>query len=151
MHNYLRTHSQANLPLDVAAGSVTSSHLDEDALVAFVEGRLGEQESTPLVAHMVGCAACRHIGARLIRLQTEVENTPLAAPIVEEPGRVRRLLDDLASRLSFASGEESVFAYHAPADDFGDAPREGEAKRLENEEANETAAQDSSDKESQKQ
>lgn len=141
IHNYLHTRAQADASPTVA---IASLHLDEDALAAFVEGRFGERESAPIAAHIVACAACRRISANLIRLQAEVEDqTPAPHAPDEEPNRVRRLLDDLASRLTFTSGEESVFAYHAPADD--DAPGDERAKKAESE-----ATQESSDEEIQK-
>lgn len=131
VHNYLQASARVTGSLTAAdAPAIASRHLDEDALSAFVEGRLAEREAAPFVAHLIGCAACRHITARLVRLQAETSDTVMAVgseqSFHEEPGRVRRLLDDLASRLSFVSGEESVFAYHAPADDFEDARRERE-------------------------
>ncbi|HKC62165.1 MAG TPA: zf-HC2 domain-containing protein [Pyrinomonadaceae bacterium] len=95
------------------------AHLDEDMLSAFVEGRLSETESAPLVKHLVSCSRCRHITAQLIRLDTELAGDVSEAPVPqqEEPGRIRRLLSDLASRV-LPSTETEVFAYHAPADDF---------------------------------
>lgn len=96
-------------------------HLDEDALSAFVEGRLSETESSPLIQHLVACGYCRQATVQLVRLDTEtfVSQTPTAQTLrEEEPGRIRRLLDDLASRVLPAHDEETVFAYHAPAEDF---------------------------------
>ncbi|HEX8922843.1 MAG TPA: zf-HC2 domain-containing protein [Pyrinomonadaceae bacterium] len=112
---HLRLQGRASL----ASVSPVGSHLDEDALSAFVEGRLSNLESAPLVRHLVGCHSCRNITAQLIRLDTELsgietENVPPA----EEPGRIRRLLADLAARVLPSSEDDVVFAYHAPADDF---------------------------------
>ncbi len=97
-------------------------HLDEDALNAFVEGRLGDRESAPLIKHLVACAYCRHATSQLIRLEAETaqvgaQASDLLAP-EEEPGLFRRLLDDLAARVLPSSDEDAVFAYHAPAEDF---------------------------------
>lgn len=114
VHDHLRrTHSSSAQTLPVGA------HLDEDMLSAFVEGRLSEVESAPLVKHLVSCSSCRHITAQLIRLDTELAGraSEARAPEREEPGRLRRLLSDLASRV-LPSTETEVFAYHAPADDF---------------------------------
>lgn len=94
-------------------------HMDEDALAAFVEGRLTQGESAPLVSHLVACAFCRRATAQLVRLDSalgEVEGLPSVR--AEEPGRIRRLLDDLAARVLPSSDSEVVFAYHAPAEDF---------------------------------
>ncbi|MDT5062829.1 MAG: hypothetical protein QOH63_3288 [Acidobacteriota bacterium] len=104
----------------LAPQSPVGGHLDEDALSSFVEGRLSEIESAPFVKHLVSCASCRQITAQLIRLNTELSGseTPLVPASTEEPGRIRRLLSDLASRVLPSTEEEAVFAYHAPADDF---------------------------------
>jgi anti-sigma factor ChrR (cupin superfamily) len=104
----------------VAPPVIAGVHLDEDALSAFVEGRLTETESAPVVQHLVGCAFCRRATAELIRL--EAETGPAAETALpaseEEPGRIRSLLDKLASRVLPQSEGDSVFAYHAPAEDF---------------------------------
>jgi Putative zinc-finger len=106
-------------PASLAPASPTGAHLDEDALSAFIEGRLSSLESAPLVRHLVGCGSCRQITAQLIRLDTELSGVETQAPApVEEPGRIRRLLADLASRVLPSSEDDVVFAYHAPADDF---------------------------------
>ena len=36
----------------------------------------------------------------------------------DEPGRIRRLLENLATRVLPDSEGDTVFAYHAPAEDF---------------------------------
>ncbi len=102
------------------ASAAAGAHLDEDALSVFIEGRLSESEAAPLIRHLVACASCRHITAQLIRLDTELAevNAPALAPQAEEPGRIRRLLADLAARVLPSSEGDVVFAYHAPADDF---------------------------------
>lgn len=127
VHGYLRHASFAQT-------SAFGRHLDEDALSAFIEGRLSEVESAPLIKHLVSCASCRQITAQLVRLDTElsgseaIESTP-----VEEPGRIRRLLSDLASRVVPSTEEDAVFAYHAPADDFKkkDEVKVGEERKKE--------------------
>jgi anti-sigma factor RsiW len=127
----------------VAPPVIAGVHLDEDALSAFVEGRLTETESSPVVQHLVGCAFCRRATAELIRLESETgpAETALPASEQEEPGRIRSLLDKLASRVLPQSEGDSVFAYHAPAEDFkpktettpgkeqGDDTTEGEEKQ----------------------
>lgn len=103
----------------LAQPSTVGAHLDEDALSAFVEGRLSENESAPLIKHLVSCASCRHITAQLVRLDSELSVGEMDSPAsTEEPGRIRRLLSDLASRVLPSTDNEAVFAYHAPADDF---------------------------------
>ncbi|HEX8844666.1 MAG TPA: zf-HC2 domain-containing protein [Pyrinomonadaceae bacterium] len=114
----LHQHLGRRASLDQA--STLGAHLDEDALSAFVEGRLGNPESAPVVRHLVSCSSCRRITAQLIRLDTELSGieTDQAPVTSEEPGRIRRLLADLASRVLPATETDAVFAYHAPADDF---------------------------------
>jgi hypothetical protein len=118
------------------ARAAAGAHLDEDALSVFVEGRLSEREAAPLIRHLVACASCRHITTQLIRLDTELAaaDAPAHAPPEEEPGRIRRLLADLAARVLPASEGDVVFAYHAPADDFEQKDEaEGGEEKKENE------------------
>jgi hypothetical protein len=104
----------------VAPPMLMDAHLDEDALNAFVEGRLNERESAPIIKHLVACNYCRHATSQLVRLDSEIgtAQTPTPTPSQEEPGRIRRLLEDLAARVLPSSDEDAVFAYHAPAEDF---------------------------------
>jgi len=136
-------HQRLSSRASLAAASPAGTHLDEDALSAFVEGRLSNRESAPLVRHLVGCHSCRNITAQLIRLDTELSGieTETSAP-AEEPGRIRRLLADLASRVLPSSEDDVVFAYHAPADDFekkdkakGDGPDVSEENKQGTEES----------------
>lgn len=104
------------------ASAASFAHLDEDALAAFVEGSLSRRESAPLVAHLVACAFCRRATSELVRLESQLAASLDAPPQQpqqqEEPGRIRRLLDRLAARVLPATGDDIVFAYHAPAEDF---------------------------------
>jgi hypothetical protein len=120
----------------VAPSVVSNLHLDEDALSAFIEGRLTEQESAPVIQHLVGCGFCRRATAQLIRLESEIgpAETEIPASENQEPGRIRSLLDKLASRVLPQAEGDAVFAYHAPAEDF--KPK------------SETAASDSDEKKS---
>jgi hypothetical protein len=136
-------HQRLSHRASFAAASPAGTHLDEDALSAFVEGRLSNRESAPLVRHLVGCQSCRNITAQLIRLDTELSGIEMesSAP-AEEPGRIRRLLADLASRVLPSSEDDVVFAYHAPDDDFekkdkakGDDPDAGEENKQGSEES----------------
>lgn len=102
----------------VAPPVVTNVHLDEDALSAFVEGRLTEQEAAPVIQHLVACGFCRRITAQLVRLESEIGPVEESAPgAADEPGRIRRLLDDLSSRVFPQPEGDAVFAYHAPVKD----------------------------------
>jgi hypothetical protein len=122
--------------VSLAPNTPAGSHLDEDSLSAFVEGRLSHTESAPFVRHLVACGSCRNITAQLIRLDTELSGVEAETPArpAEERGRLRTLLADLASRVLPSSDDDAVFAYHAPADDFekkepskdaGEAPGDG--------------------------
>ena len=102
----------------VAPPMLMDAHLDEDALNAFVEGRLNERESAPIIKHLVACNYCRHATSQLVRLDSEIGIAQTPTPAQEEPGRIRRLLEDLAARVLPSSDEDAVFAYHAPAEDF---------------------------------
>ncbi|MBD0372154.1 MAG: hypothetical protein ICV60_15035 [Pyrinomonadaceae bacterium] len=114
IHQHLQRSAMAAPPL------VADVHLDEDALSSFVEGRLTETESAPVIQHLVGCGFCRRATAQLIRLESEIGPTETEAsePVQSEPGRIRSLLDSLASRVLPQSEGDAVFAYHAPAEDF---------------------------------
>jgi hypothetical protein len=122
----------------LAGAYLAGGHLDEDALSAFVEGRLSDAESAPIIQHLVACNTCRRFTAELIRLESEIGQSEVSLPArVEEPGRIRNLLESLAARVLPSSDE--VFAYHAPADDFEPKP---EAK---DDETPETAEQSEPD------
>ena len=90
------------------------SHLDEDAICAFVEGRLEEAESSPVISHLIACASCRQTTAQLIRFgsQFDPENDSTASD--ESPERVP-FFERMASRLTPSLEEDAVFAYHDPA------------------------------------
>lgn len=113
IHQHLRRRALSAPPM------VADTHLDEDALSAYIEGRLSETESLPVVKHLVACSFCRHITAQLVRLDSEIpESATQHTAQEEEPGRIRRLLADLASRVFASHEDDAVFAYHAPAEDF---------------------------------
>lgn len=133
IHQHLQRNAMAAPPV------LTDAHLDEDALSAFVEGRLTETESSPVIQHLVGCGFCRRASAQLIRLESELGPMEAGASEAErdEPGRIRTLLDNLASRVLPQSEGDAVFAYHAPAEDFKpktDAAAGDEAKEKREEE-----------------
>jgi hypothetical protein len=127
VHGHLR---RASLTPNASVGT----HLDEDALSVFVEGHLSEAEAAPIIKHLVDCGSCRRITAQLIRLDAALAEAAPEMPLTkDEPGGIRRLLGELASRVFPSAGDDAVFAYHAPADDFekkdelaGDDEVEGE-------------------------
>lgn len=89
------------------------SHLDEDAISAFVEGRLSANESKPVLSHLIACSLCRHMSAQILRLD-EIAPDSVAEPAAETPSRIRDFLSQLPSLVS-SPGEDVVFAYQNPA------------------------------------
>lgn len=100
---------------------LSASHLDEDTISAFVEGRLGTTESKPVLSHLTACGFCRRASAQLVRLEDEVTTGAVAQTGDDEPGRLRAFLSNLSSIVP-APGEEVVFAYQNP-----DAAEQSEA------------------------
>ena len=84
------------------------SHLDEDLIAAFVEGRLTDTECKPVLSHLAACALCRRTSAQFVQLENQVDD--VAADATGEPGRLEALLSRLRSAVPSAS-EEVVFAY----------------------------------------
>lgn len=103
----------------VPAESPFEAHLDEDSISAFVEGRLEEAESSPVISHLVACSFCRHTTAQLIRLESQFDSLG-DAPVAEGPGRVRLFLESLAARVTPSFEEDAVFAYQNPEGDPGE-------------------------------
>lgn len=112
IHQHLQRRAMVAPPL------VADMHLDEDSFSAFVEGRLTETESAPVIQHLVSCGFCRRITAQLVRLESEIGPPEESAPeTTTGPNRLERL-KDLVSRVLPQSEGDAVFAYHAPAEDF---------------------------------
>ena len=84
-------------------------HLDEDVIAAFVEGRLGDSECQPVLAHLAACGACRRASAQMVQLENQVDVEP-AGEVAEDAGRLEAILSKFGSMVS-ATGEEVVFAY----------------------------------------
>ena len=89
----------------------SESHLDEDTISAFVEGRLEATESKTVVTHLTACGSCRRVSAQLVRLENQLDAEPESAE--EEPGRLQAFLSNLSSIVS-PGGEDVVFAYQNP-------------------------------------
>ena len=102
-----------NRAADESAAAAALEHIDEDAICAFVEGRLEEAEAAPVVSHLIVCPSCRHATALLIRFESQVEAENDPTP-VESPGRVRLLLERMAAGLTPSLEEDAVFAYQNP-------------------------------------
>jgi len=99
----------------------SDAHLDEDSICAFVEGRLEDAEAVPVTSHLVVCTACRQTTAQLIRFESQFDSQAESTQD-ESPGRMRSLLDRLASHVTPAFEEDVVFAYQSPADDLDAEP-----------------------------
>jgi hypothetical protein len=97
---------------DESAAAAPAEHPDDDAITAFVEGRLGEADAAPIVSHLVGCAACLHLTAQLIRGAEQMDEVSSASMPEAEPGPLRRLFDRMAAGLIPSVNEDAVFAYH---------------------------------------
>ena len=103
------------LKAGLSTGSLSlDTHLDEDAICAFVEGRLEGTESSPMISHLISCASCRHSTAQLIRLESQFDPENELTVSEESTGRVRLLLERLASRMTPPLEEDVVFAYQEP-------------------------------------
>ena len=103
-----------------SAALPAESHLDEDTISAFVEGRLAAAESRPVLSHLTACHSCRQASAQLLRLENEVfANQIDEEPEIseEEPGRLQAFLNNLKSLGS--SSDEVVFAYQNPEEEEG--------------------------------
>jgi hypothetical protein len=96
------------------ATAAAENHLDEDAICAFVEGRLDEAEAAPVVSHLIACSSCRRETAQLVRFEAQFEAENESATMAAEPGRVRQFFDRLSSSLSPLIEEDAVFAYQEP-------------------------------------
>jgi anti-sigma factor RsiW len=107
IHQRLKTYTQVE---------ALDAHPDEDTICAFVEGRLEETGSSQMVSHLVACGSCRHTTAQLTRLDSQI-NAENDAPLQDEgPGRLRSLLEGLASGVIPSSEEDVVFAYQNPSE-----------------------------------
>jgi len=89
-------------------------HLDEDAMSAFVEGQLGEDESRSIISHLTACGSCRDFTARLIRLESTFTADEVSTVVEDAPSRLRQFLERLASQVIPSGGEDAVFAYQNP-------------------------------------
>jgi hypothetical protein len=104
------------------------SHLDEDTISAFVEGRMGTAESRPVLSHLTTCGVCRRASAHLLQLENQIEGE--SEPEQEEPGRLQAFLSNLQSLVP--SNEEVVFAYENPEDEEAEPSAAQTAKGEEN-------------------
>ncbi len=92
----------------------TKQHLDDDLLAAFVENRLSQRESTPVISHLVDCSFCRHVTAELVKLDIAFAEVETFKPNTDtQPTKVSDVLGGILSRL-FGSSDGAVFAHQEP-------------------------------------
>lgn len=100
-----------------ATAIASEGHLDEDAVSAFVEGQIEENEAASIVSHLVACGSCRGATARLMRLESlETDEDDVSVP-EHSPSRLRQWLEDLTTQVLPSTGEDTVFAYQNPDTD----------------------------------
>ena len=92
----------------------SGSHIDEDTIAAFVEGRLNDSECKPVLSHLAACGLCRRTSAQFVQLENQIDDDVSPAASDEQPGRLEALLSRLGSAVPSA-GEEVVFAYENPS------------------------------------
>lgn len=117
----LKAVSAADL-VNVPAGP----HVDEDAIAAFVEGRLADEECHPVLSHLAACGMCRRASAQFVQLENQID-AEVSADVPDEPGRLEALFSRLRSAVP--SGEEVVFAYQNPEDTHDTEESDEEAKK----------------------
>lgn len=120
-------HRLKSISVSATTALPPDSHLDEDTISAFVEGRLSATESKPVLSHLTACGLCRRTSAQILRLD-EIAPDSVSQPAEETPGRIRDFLSNLPSLVS-STGEDVVFAYQNPKDEdqserSDDAPTE---------------------------
>src|SRR2546425_8623104 len=108
-------HCRLSFLAGVKTESMTAAaHLDEDAMAAFVEGQLSENETQSIIIHLISCGSCRDFTARLIRLESSFAADDESTIVEEAPSRLRKFLAGLASQVIPSGGEDAVFAYQNP-------------------------------------
>lgn len=107
IHHRLKTYTEVE---------ALDAHPDEDTVSAFLEGQLDEAGSSQMVSHLIACGSCRHTTAQLTRLDSQINTENDSALEDEGLGRVRLLLEGLASRVMPSSEEDVVFAYQNPSE-----------------------------------
>lgn len=89
-----------------------SSHVDEDLIAAFVEGRLTDTECKPVLSHLAACGLCRRTSAQFVQLENQVDDD-VSRTAAEEPGRLEEFLSRLRTVVP-SLNDEAVFAYEDP-------------------------------------
>lgn len=111
-----------------ATTSGSESHLDEDSLNAFVEGKLSRRELSPVIKHLIDCSFCLNVTAELTKLEYAFadEELPVSIPSTE-PAKVADVLKGLLNRI-FGTQDNAVFAHEETKEN-----QEGEKEESEKE------------------
>src|SRR2546430_14627099 len=72
-------------------------HLDEDAMSAFVEGQLSENETRSIISHLTSCGSCRDFTARFIRFESTFSVDEVLTMGEDAPCRFRQFLERFGS------------------------------------------------------
>ncbi len=93
------------------------NHLDEDSLTAFIEGKVGQRESPPMIRHLIDCSYCLHVTGELAKLNAVFANEGIAVPLAAtRPSKVGDVLAGLISRI-FGTSDNAVFAHQESDED----------------------------------
>lgn len=107
------------------------SHLDNDLLTAFVEGKLSERESTATLKHLIDCSFCLHVTGELVKLTDALAEDETPINIADkQPTKVSEVLSGLLSSL-FGTNDGAVFAHQEKEkDDLSSDEKEKKEKSL---------------------
>ncbi|MEK7722810.1 MAG: hypothetical protein AAB336_00520 [Acidobacteriota bacterium] len=87
------------------------SHLDDDSLTAFIEGKTNERELTNIIKHLVDCSFCLHVTGELTKLSDAfAEDEVIITQTRKEPTKISEVLSGLLSRI-FGTNDGAVFAH----------------------------------------
>ncbi len=105
LNNYLRQRISKNLL------SQPMLHLDEDTLASFTEGVLSENETIPVIKHLVNCSFCRQVTKELVKLDLVFADDEIQVTTAKtSPSKISEVLNTFLSSL-FGTGDGAVFAH----------------------------------------
>ncbi|NJM53024.1 MAG: hypothetical protein HC846_06275 [Blastocatellia bacterium] len=89
----------------------SESHLDDDSLTAFIEGKINEREASGIITHLINCSFCLHVTGELAKLSDSfAEDEVMISAVTKEPTKVSEVLSGLLSRI-FGTNDGAVFAH----------------------------------------
>lgn len=102
LERYLRFQSTAD---------ASKTHLNEDSINAFTEGRLSQKESSLILKHLSRCSFCLHVTAELSKLEYEFADAKTAETVAsKKPEKISEVLNNLLSKI-FGTSDGAVFAH----------------------------------------